>query len=66
MHSGEQKVAKPELSFNARPAGIHVPQRSQRTNLLWEAEGVAGVEAVVALMSVTTFSDFMILLASLR
>ena len=26
MHSGEQKVANPELSFNARSAGIHVPQ----------------------------------------
>jgi hypothetical protein len=25
IHSGEQKVANPELSFNARSAGIHVP-----------------------------------------
>jgi hypothetical protein len=52
MHSGEQKVASPELRLNARSAGIHVPQLSHRTNLFFD--GVFGLAAVVALTSVTT------------
>ncbi len=55
MHSGEQKVAKPELRFKARCAGIHVPQLSHRTSLLFE--GVLSREAVVALTFVATLSD---------
>jgi hypothetical protein len=38
MHSGEQKVAKPELRFNARSAGIQVPHLSQRTNLFRDGD----------------------------
>ena len=55
MHSGEQNVARPELRFNARSAGIHVPQLSQRTNLFFE--GDFGREAVDVLMSVATLRE---------
>jgi len=56
MHSAEQKVANPEFRFNARSAGTHVPHLSHRTSLLFD--GVVCREAVVALISVATFSEF--------
>src|ERR1044072_6747625 len=52
MHSGEQNVARPELRFNARSAGIHVPHLSQRTNLFFEGDFCR--VALGALMSVAT------------
>jgi hypothetical protein len=58
MHSGEQKVARPELSFNARSAGIQIPHLSQRTSLF--LEDIFCGEAVDALMSVVTFRDLII------
>ena len=58
MHSGEQKVANPEFRLRARSAGIQVPHLSHRTSLLFD--GVFCCEAVVALMSVATFSEFTI------
>jgi hypothetical protein len=64
MHSGEQKVARPELRFNARSAGTHVPHLSQRTSLFREADFCRG--AVDAFMSVATFSELTIFWISVR
>ena len=58
MHSAEQKVANPELSFSARSAGIHVPQLSQRTSLFFE--GVLGCDAVVVVTSTAAFNELAI------
>ncbi len=57
MHSGEQNVARPEPSFNARSAGIQVPHLSQRTSLFSEVDFWRG--AVEALRSVATLSELM-------
>ena len=62
MHSAEQNVASPDLSFSARSAGTHVPHLSQRTNLL--DEGV--VADLVALTSVAEVRDSVTFLMSLR
>jgi hypothetical protein len=64
MHSGEQNVASPELRFNARSAGTHVPHLAQRTNLL--LEGVLGAGVVVAVVSVTALMDSATFRISLR
>ncbi len=58
MHSGEQNVARPELSFSARSAGIHVPQLSQRTSLFFE--GTFGCDAVVVVTSTAAFKELAI------
>ena len=64
MHSVEQNVANPDLSFNARSAGTHVPHLSQRTNLF--DEGVAFAADLVALTSVAELIDSVTFLMSLR
>ena len=60
IHSAEQNVARPELRFSARSAGIQVPQLSQRTSLFFE--GVFGCLAVVVVvvMSTAAFSELAI------
>ena len=55
IHSVEQNVANPDLSFKARSAGTHVPHLSQRTNLFDEGVALAALTSVAELIDSVTF-----------
>jgi hypothetical protein len=57
MHSGEQKVANPDLRFIARSAGIQVPQLSQRTNLFLDGV-LCGADEVNSVATVSELAIF--------